>query len=215
MRISAVIFDLDGTLIDSEDQWSKAFVKVLKLLGKDVHEKSPQIQGLSNKSNWNILLNKYKIKTTKTLDELEALTLNEYSKLTHEIALRDGALEFVESLRESGIKVALATSTDWWIVEKIFDRFGMENLFDSVTTGEEVLNKKPAPDSFLTASDKLGIMPDECVVVEDTAAGIEAAKAAQTKVIAVDHDGGNKSLTGADLIVNEFSEVTPQVLAKL
>lgn len=215
MKISAVIFDLDGTLIDSEDQWSKAFVKVLKRLGKTVTEKSPQIQGLSNKSNWNILLSKYDIKTNKSLDELEHLTLVEYAKLIGQITLRDGGVELIESLKDSGIKVALATSTEWWIVEKVFENLKIEGLSDSVTTGEEVINKKPAPDTFLKAADKLGLTAEECLVIEYSLSGIEAVKEAGMKVIAVDWNGGKKELKKADLVVEGFSEITPKVLDDL
>lgn len=215
MKISAVIFDLDGTLIDSEPQWSEAFVKVLKQLGKTVAETSPQTQGLSNKSNWNILLSKYNIKTTKSLDELEHLTLLEYSKLIENITLRESGIELIESLKKSAIKVALATSTEWWIVEKIFNQFEMEGLFDSVTTGEEVLNKKPAPDSFLVAADKLGIPEDECLVIEDSLSGVQAAKEAKMKVIAIDETGEKSELEVANVVVEGFSDITPKVLLEL
>lgn len=144
-----------------------------------------------------------------------SLTYQEYAKRLESIELKPGAEDFIQEVRGSGIKTALATSTDWWIVEKLFDNLKIENLFDSVTTGEEVLNKKPAPDSFLTAAEKLGAFSDECLVIEDSPSGVEAAKAAEMKVIAIDETDEKEGLGNANLVVGGFEEITPKILLEL
>jgi HAD superfamily hydrolase (TIGR01509 family) len=217
MKLSAVIFDLDGTLIDSEEAWGKAYVNVLKqklnFNSKDPHPETP---GVSVKNNWKLVLIKYDIKTNITLEELETLTYNEYQKFIPTIYLRDGALEFIANLKEAGYIIALATSSNWSTVDKVLDHLEIKNLFNSITTGEEVLESKPAPDIFLIASDKTGVDPLECLVVEDSPSGIEAAKQAGMKVIAITkEDGDGDRLEGADLIIEAFSEVTPKAIDQL
>lgn len=216
MKFSAVIFDLDGTVIDSEGAWGKAFVKVLESLGVKTDSDHPEIVGVSVKPNWQALLQKYNIKTTKTLDELETLTYVEFEKLITYISLKDGVIEFIEDLKENGYDMALATSTNWSIVEKILNQFQMHYLFDVVTTGEEVINPKPSPEIFMVTSDKLGIDPEHCLVIEDSPSGVEAAKEAGMKVIAISRDDDNfKNLEKADLVVEDFSEITSKAIDQL
>jgi HAD superfamily hydrolase (TIGR01509 family) len=216
MKISAVIFDLDGTLIDSRDQWGKAFSGVLKDLGKDVPGGHPEIPGVSIEDNWRMLLPKYQITTGKTLDELKSLTYKHYVKFLPEISLMDGAKDFLGDLKEGGVKITLATSCEWWVVKEVFKKLGLEGIFDATVTGEEIPNKKPFPDEFLLAADKLGVSPEDCLVIGDTPSDIEAAKSAGMKVVAItDKEEDKNTLANADLIVEGFAEVTLKVIEGL
>ncbi|KKU23238.1 MAG: Beta-phosphoglucomutase [Microgenomates group bacterium GW2011_GWC1_46_15] len=209
MIISAVIFDLDGTLIDCEKQWGSAFVEVLKSLEYNSSNKQPQTGGVSVKKNWEDLLRRLGINTNKSLDELELMTLNNYVKTIPSISLKPGAIDFIKSLKDDGTRVGLATSTEWWVVEKIFERLRFEGIFDAVVTGEETSNKKPLPDSFLLAADKLGLASQDCLVVGDSQSDVEAAHAAGMKVIVIG------DVKNADINVDGFSEITPQVIDRL
>lgn len=122
--------------------------------------------------------------------------------------------EFIKGLRESGIKTALATSSVWFTVEKAFEKIPiLKELFDSVTTGEEVVNKKPAPDLFLVAADKLDVRPEECLVIEDAGSGIEAADEAGMKVIAIARNKEHaKTLIGADMVVKSYNQLTENIV---
>lgn len=209
MKFAAAIFDLDGTIIDSERAWGKAFVNVFKILGVNSDSNHPQTGGVSVNKNWESLISEYDIKTGKSIDELVTLTYVEYEKLIPEITLNEGALEFMDVLKENGTPLALATSTKWETTDKILEQFNLLDVFESVTTGEEVLNPKPAPDIFLIAAEKLGVEPADCLVFEDSAPGVISAKEAGMRVIAVNDDKENqKKLQAADLVVANFSEIS-------
>jgi len=215
MKISAIIFDLDGTVVDSEEAWAKAFVIVLKSLGADVKEKHPHTSGVEIKKNWERLITKFNIKTNKKSDELAAITSNEYSKLTSEVVLMDGAIEFIENTRNDGILTALATSSSWEVTDKIIQKFKLNNLFDYVTTGDEVLNNKPDPEIYILTADKMSLDPNDCLVIEDSPSGINAGKDAGMKVIAIDPTGEREDLEAADLTVEGFPEITEKIIDQL
>jgi len=209
MKFAAVIFDLDGTIIKSEKVWGRAFITVLEKLGVKTNGSDPHTRGVSLKSNWQNILTKYGIKTSKTPEELEALTYIEYEKLIPMITLNDGVLEFMDVLTESGLPLALATSANWEITCKILEQFSLQDIFESITTGEEVLDAKPAPDIFLAASEKLGVDPIDCLVIEDSPSGVMGAREAGMRVIAISGGEEDKDeLNKADLIVESFPEIT-------
>ncbi len=208
MKFSAVIFDLDGTIIDSEEAWGMAFVNVFKILGVNPKNDHPAVGGVSLKDNWKNLLVEYGIQTNKTLDELVILTYMEYEKLISMITLNDGFIEFIENLKDNNFPVALATSTKWELVDKIFDRFEIGDLFDIVTTSDEVINPKPDPEIFTVTADKLGVEREDCLVIEDSGAGVTAARRAGMKVIAItDDEDVTPEIEKADKIVGGFSDI--------
>jgi len=215
MIVRAAIFDLDGTIIDSEEQWGKAYSKVFKSLGADVNENESHIFGASVEYNLKNQISKHNIKTAKTIEELETQTFIEFQKLISEITLNDGVIPLMENLRESGVPLALATSTNWDRADRILKEFDLANFFEDVTTVEEIVNPKPAPDIYLVAAEKLGVDESDCLVFEDSPSGVTAAKEAGMKVIAIDPTGENKELESADLVIGQFSEATPQAIAEL
>lgn len=216
MIISAVIFDLDGTVLDNEDEYGRAFNSVLKSLGVDSKTDYPQVGSIGVHENWPILIAKYKIKTNKTIEELARATQDAYLEQINQITLKPGIEEFIKSLKASGIQTALATSNNWFIVKEDFDRLKLDHFFDCVVTAEEVLEKKPAPDLFLKAAEKLSVEPKKCLVMEDAPAGVKAAHAAGMKVIGLARsDESEDGLIEAELVVRSYDEITPEVLAKL
>jgi HAD superfamily hydrolase (TIGR01509 family) len=215
MKLSLAIFDLDGTVIDSKEAWGKAYAKVLTSLGKIPNIKHPETAGVAIKKNWENILQRYNIKTDKTLDELVAFTYSEYEKFIPEIKLNDGVVEFIENLKSDDISVALATSASWSVVDKALKNLAIERLFDCITTGEEVWNQKPNPDIFIKTAEKFSVEPDDCLVFEDSLSGVEAAKAAGMKVIAIDPTGVDAELNVADLVVGSFLQVSPAKISSL
>ena len=216
MKISAIIFDLDGTVLSNEDEYGAAFANVLRSLGAKVNLEYPHVGGIGVKENWPGLLKKYKINTEKTTDELARQTQQEYLKQLSKVQLKDGFEVFVRELKASEIPIALATSNVRLMLEETFNKIDIEGYFDAVTTGEEVMAKKPAPDLFLKTAQKLGVEPSECLVFEDSGAGIAAAKAAGMKAVAIARDEDHaKSLTAADLVIRNYKEVSPEILSRL
>lgn len=214
MIISAVIFDLNGTILSDEDEYGRAFSIVLKQFGVNSSE-APHKAGIGVSENWPKLIEKFNIKTDKSIEELTRETQSAYESLIKEVTLSEGVMEFIGDLKESGVKVALATSNHWPIVDKVFDQFGLEGIFDAVCTGEEVQFKKPAPDIFLLAAEKLQVEPGECLVFEDADAGITAAHEAGMKVIGVSRTGGEETLEEADEVISSFAEMTPEIIASI
>ncbi len=216
MKISAVIFDLDGTVLDNEDEYGRAFNKVLKSLGVDSGTDYPQVGSIGVHENWPILLEKYKVKTAKTIEELSRATQDAYLAQIDQITLKPDIDDFINDLKESGVLTALATSNNWFVVKEDFDRLKLDNYFDCVVTAEEVNNKKPEPDLFLKAAEKLSVEPKACLVLEDAPAGVKAAHNAGMKVVGLArNDKTEGELSEADLVVRSYSEITPEVLAKL
>lgn len=216
MKISAVIFDFNGTILEDEDEYGKAFNKILKSLGVDSKNEYPQEKGIGVKENWERLLKKYAINTDKNSSVLTEETQNEYLKMVGEVTVRAGFVEFAEHLRDAGVELALATSNTWEQTDKILAAANLDGVFETVTTCEEVLYNKPDPDIFILSADKLGLERGECLVIEDSPAGVEAARRAGMKVIAIESGGTDaESLSGADMVVEGFPEITPQVIDQL
>ena len=216
MKISAVIFDLDGTILEDEDEYGRAFNKVLKSLGVETETLLPQTKGIAVKENWPLLIKKYDIKTNKSPEELAHETQEAYLQEINEITIRPGFTEFLENLKDRGIQVAIATSNNREVAEKILGKVGLQGVFETVTTVEEVAFSKPDPSLFTVTADKLGVEKEECLVIEDASSGIEAAQLAGMKVIAIcDKVEDEKILASADLIVDGFIDITPKVIEGL
>lgn len=214
--ISAAIFDLDGTVLANEDEYGAAFRKVLARLGKKVYLAYPHIGGIGVKENWPILLSKYKIRTNLSLEELTKETQEAYLGELDKVKLKPGLAVFIRELYESGIKIALATSNTRRILDEVFERVGLQKFFEVTTTGEEVELKKPAPDLFLLTANKLRKDPSECLVFEDSKAGIAAAHSAGMRVVAIARDQKHAAiLKDADLVSNSYSELSPASILNL
>lgn len=217
MNISAVIFDLNGTLLDDEDEFGMAFNKILKKLGVDSNQKYPHESGIGVKENWKRFVQKYNIKTSKSVEQLAKETQEAYFEKLDSLQLREGAHDFIENLRDSGIQIGLGTSNTWENADLILKQIGLSiEDFDAVTTTEEVRFNKPDPDIFLTTSEKLGIDPEYCLVIEDSIAGVEAAHLAGMKAIAIARDEEyERKLKDADLVVVGFGEITPNAISEI
>ena len=186
--LKAVIFDLNGTILDDEENYAEAFRYVLHLLGVKTGGDFTHTTGVGVKENWIDFKSRYNVKTKKSLDELVSLTQRAYLKEFGKVRLRKGFLKFIKNLKLLGIKTAIATSNDYSMVEKFFDKFGLEEYFDVVTSAEEVSLNKPSPQIFLLTAEKLGVEPYECLVFEDSEAGVKAAHLAGMAVVGIAKD---------------------------
>ena len=183
--LSAVIFDLDGVLADSEMWWSQIDAKLLADYGVTYHgEHHQNVVGIS----YRLAVEFYK----KAFD-LTALT-EEMMRRRGEIAteffanrvgLFPGVKEVLEELRLMKLHLAVATSSVGTSARPFLNRHELTNFFEVIVTGEEVEHGKPAPDIYLCAAEKLGVSADACLVVEDALPGVVAAKAAKMRVAAI------------------------------
>lgn len=215
MKYSAVIFDFDGTVLVNEEVYAKAFIEVLRRHNanlKDIDHSHPQEPGIGLKENWVILKERCGIENA-SVEQLVHETQDVYHSMLDAVKIRPGFYELKQALEEEDIILALATSNDWWLVEDELEDLGLHKQFKTVITGEEVARKKPAPDIFLETARKIGVEPGECVVIEDSKAGVEAAKEAEMVVIAVLSTFTKKEdFPRADWVVEDFSQITPKLL---
>jgi HAD superfamily hydrolase (TIGR01509 family) len=186
--ISAIIFDLDGTIIETEDLWNEVFEevaikhkietsKVMKMANGWWHE-----PGLGISANWRRVTT-----DAEMVEKLSQETWKTYKEKSSasEIRLKEGAVEVVQKSKEKGWMTALCTGSTWNVVEAELEKVGMYLAFDVTTTGEEAVLSKPDPEIYLLTAQKLGIDPKECLVVEDAIAGIRAAAEAEMTVVGI------------------------------
>ncbi len=215
MKLSAVIFDLDGTVLNNEDAYAEAFRKVLLDAGIQTSEKHPHTLGIGVRENWVRFQSRYQFKSKKNVEQLTDETQKHYLVNLDKVEINEGFADFANDLKNSGISVALATSNEWLIVEEVLDKLSLHQYFDVITTAEEVMFKKPDPDIFLLTADKLDARPADCLVIEDSPAGIEAAHRAGMKAVAMSHEEIGENLEDADLVVESFSEITPKAILEI
>jgi len=212
--IRAVIFDMDGVLTDSEPLINAAAIAMFKEKGLSVQPEDflpfvgtgedRYIGGVAEKYNFPLDLPAAKARTYEIYLELVPKQLRAFP----------GAVELVRDCREAGLYVAVASSADRVKIEANLRQIGLPlESWDATVTGEEVVNKKPAPDIFLTAAAKLGLLPSECVVVEDAINGVEAAKAAGMCCIAVAQTFPAERLQKAGQVRQSILEVSVEDLA--
>ncbi len=205
--LRAVIFDLNGTILSDEDEYSLSFLRVLESLGVKPEKNFSHTKGVGLKANWEFFKEKYNLKTDLTLDELSNLTQIEYLSLLPKVRLRKGFVELVNNLRKIGVKIALASSNNYSVVQAVIDHFGIADFFDVITTMEEVSLSKPSPQIFTITAEKLGVEPYECLVFEDSKAGVEAAISAGMAVVGLARTKEDKEdLSDAHKIISGFSE---------
>jgi len=125
-----------------------------------------------------------------------------------QIAPLPGVLTWLQQLKQAGIPCVVASSTDRENIDCALESLGIGEYFSEITSGDEVVHGKPAPDVFLLAAKKIQIPPTRCVVFEDAHVGIAAAHAAGMRVVAVTTTHPADSLTSADLVVSQLDELT-------
>jgi HAD superfamily hydrolase (TIGR01509 family) len=203
--VKAVIFDLDGTLIDNEWLYDQAYCEVLKSLNISC-EQLNHTPGIGLQENWERMINDLGI--SKTSVELAQQTRDVYLRNLGKVKMRPGARELIFDLKRKRSLAILGTSTGKETATQVLQQIGAEKLFDFTVFGDEVEHKKPAPDIFLKAMDKAGILPRETVVIEDSAAGIEAGKEAGAQVIALKTNWYTRDqLFRADFIADDFAHI--------
>jgi HAD superfamily hydrolase (TIGR01509 family) len=200
----AVIFDLDGTLVDSEPLSKVAWRRVLAIHRYDATDAEiTAAQGLRFAESYATFAR------AAPLPPLDVVW-NDYSRLLYK-SYDEGLVSFVDAvttarqLQAEGVPLALATSSQRERLQRTVDAADLDGLFAVTVAGDEVTRGKPAPDGYLAAARLLGVAPADCVAVEDSQAGIDAAKAAGMPVLAVSRPGLLQALTGADLLSHEVS----------
>ncbi len=204
----AVIFDMDGVLIDSEPVYLVMNRKMFSEFGIEMDDENYKtLVGLPSLPMWKMLKEKYKL--TNEVSEFIALEKKRMNEVLGSELLSkpiEGVTNFLESLKDREFKLSVASSSAKENVTFVLNRLDLNKYFDFVISGEEVRNGKPAPDIFLEAARKLETYAEKCFVIEDSTNGIRAAKSAGMYGIGFTNQNTNEQdLSGADLIINDFS----------
>lgn len=184
MPIKAIIFDLDGLLVDSEPVNFEADRELLAQFGVLY---TPEIhQNILGKTILDgLLFYKERFNLPFSIDELTARRKAAQLNLLPEIKLMPDALGVVGKVKALGLKLAVATSGGHSYAEEVLQNLGIRDFFETVVTADDIKKGKPDPEIFLVAAQRLGVSPSECVVLEDALVGVEGALAAGMKAIAV------------------------------
>lgn len=183
--IDAVLFDLDGTLIDSMWMWRSIDVEYLARFAIEMPENLQEcIEGKSFSETAVYFKERFGLK-----DSLEQIKSdwNEmaWDKYMNEVPLKEGVLDLLKYLKSNNIPAGIATSNSRELTELIIEKLGISEYFASIRTSCEVLKGKPSPDIYLLVAADLGVQPERCLVFEDIIHGIMAGKNANMKVCAV------------------------------
>ncbi|HOJ10505.1 MAG TPA: HAD family phosphatase [Clostridiales bacterium] len=221
--LKAVIFDMDGIIIDSEPIYHKVEMSMFKELGLDLTDEHRYMYvGIRTVDMWQELKQRYDIEfSVEKLVEIEAKRISEFLESQKKIKSIAGIKELLEELQNNSIKIALASSSSIRDIETVLNKTGFREYFNVIVSGDYVKNGKPAPDIFELAVSQLNnmietstdassyITPENCIVIEDAHSGVRAAKAAGIKCIAYrSPNSGNQDLSEADLIIDSFYELS-------
>lgn len=205
----AVIFDMDGVIIDSEPIHFESDKQIMLDYGHVIlNEELNNYVGVSNPEMWTKLKEKYNIPAT--IDELLQRQMDHKKSMfgSRELHPVDGIKELLRALEDSGVQIGLASSSPKEFIELILKNLVITEYFKVIVSGEEVKRSKPAPDIFIKASEMLGVPPLDCIVIEDSEHGVRAAiKAGMYCIGYRNPNSGNQNLTLADIQVSSIKEI--------
>jgi HAD superfamily hydrolase (TIGR01509 family) len=207
-RFRAVVFDLDGLLVDTEPLWMRAKAALLEGHGARF-DHADHVAVLGTSDAWTA--DYFARRLGLGPEHSEPIRL-EYLELmggfvSEGVTLRPGAREVVDAWR-GAVPLGLASNTRRFLVDRIVGAAALAGCFDTVATGDEVAAPKPAPDVYLLACRRLGVSPSEALAVEDSPAGVQSAAAAAMTVVGVPSEE-SADLSGATLVVETLLDLLP------
>ncbi len=215
--LKAVIFDMDGVIIDSEPFHWEVNKKIFKHLGITIaDEEYRNFLGVSNTDMWTVLKRQYGL--SQPVGVLVAMQVKGNIDFLRKERFQPipGVVELIRNLKSETISVGLASSSPYDVIDIVLHSFGIAKGFDAVVSGEDFEKSKPAPDIFLKAADLLRAYPEQCTVIEDTTHGVAAAKAARMVCIGFANEHSSpQDLTKADLIVRDLASLNVQKIQSL
>jgi HAD superfamily hydrolase (TIGR01509 family) len=215
MTVDAVVFDLDGVLIQTEEVWDEvrgAFV--LERGGRYGPDAQRAMMGMSS-PEWSRYVHR-ELAVPDTPDEIAAeLVRRMLARYRERLPLIEGAVEAVKRLAERW-PLAIASSSNRPLIDAVVETAGLAPYFHATVSSEEVPRGKPAPDVYLEAARRLGVDPARAAAVEDSHSGIRSAKAAGMRVIAIPNPSfppDDEALAQADVVLPSLAELTPDAVA--
>lgn len=209
--ISAIIFDMDGVIVDSEPVHYDIETSVMTELGISITEKEYHAYvGRTAMDMWTDLIDRFKldISVEEVIQKSRAMYHHRlhYTDQPHAI---DGTVALIKGLHEMGKKLVLASSSTLENIHLVIGKHQLSQYFDQIVGGDEVTCGKPDPEIFNLAATRVKTLPSQCLVIEDSRNGVAAAKAAGMRCIGFNNPSSpGQLLYDADLVVTDMSELT-------
>ena len=213
--IRGILFDMDGVIAQTEPLHFVSTKEVMRSLGKELPDSYiTEYIGISEKETWYRLKQKYNL--FEEIDELSKRKESIFEELVKEnLEPTEHFVDFSNKVKKGKMKTALVSSSNKKTVNFIIKKIGFSKYFNTIISEDDVLFKKPDPEPYRLAMKKLGLMTNECVVIEDSPVGIESAIAAGVRCIALTTSFDRHRLKKANLIVDSFSELTIEKIDEL
>jgi HAD superfamily hydrolase (TIGR01509 family) len=214
--IEAVVFDLDGVLVDSEHVWDEVREQLAREQGGRWHERAQaDMMGMSS-GEWSRYLRDV-IGVPGSAEEISNEVVRRMqARYADELPLIEGAIDAVRRVA-SDFRLAVASSSNRPIIDEVLSRAGVDDLFEVTVSSEEVARGKPAPDVYLEAARRLGLSPVACAAIEDSGNGLRAAHAARMRVVAVPnrrYPPPPEALELADAVLPSIADMRPEVIRR-
>ena len=214
---AAIIFDLDGVLLDSEQRWNEAKEALVREAGGTWLEEAPEVMMGMSSPEWSAYL-RDDLGVQRGLDAInDDVVRRMHESYEDGLPLLPGALETVRALAARW-PLGLASSSNREIIDVFLERSGVGDLFGATVSSEQVARGKPAPDVYLETARRLDVDPRACVAIEDSSNGERAAHAAGMPVIAAPnphYPPGDDALALAAAVVDGVGDVTPELVEGL
>ena len=206
----AIIFDMDGVLIDSQPLHFEVDIRVLQQFGypatlQDVEKYA----GMSNPDRWAKYKRDYDLQATENeLIEAHIIALKNLFDSKEGLKPIKGIVQLLQMLKEKDLQMSVASSSSYDFVHMVLDKLKISEYFDIIVSGEDMEKSKPAPDIFLATARKHNVSVEDCVVIEDSHNGVSAAKAANIFCIGyINKTSGEQNISKADIIINDFHKL--------
>ena len=211
MQVKAVIFDLDGTLIDNNSFHLKSWIQYLKNQNREISEEEykANVNGRTNKDVIEYIYGR-KMADAEAMvyaQEKEAIYRQLYQPHIVPVA---GLLPLLQQLKSDNIPMAIATSGIQVNIDFMFDNIPIRQYFDVIVNSSHISKGKPDPEIYIRTAQLLNVAPENCLVFEDAVVGINSAKAAGMKVIGVLTTHSAAELSGADALIKDYTELTEE-----
>ena len=213
-RVEAVVFDLDGVIVDSEHVWDEVREQLARERGGRWHDRAQtDMMGMSS-PEWSRYMHDVIGLTESPAEIDEEVVRRMLERYAERLPLIDGAVDAVARLAAS-FRLGLASSSNRPVIDDVLDVSGLASLFGATVSSEEVARGKPAPDVFLEAARRLDVPAGRCAAVEDSGNGIRAAHAAGMRVLAIPnlrYPPPDDALALADVVLGSIDELVPEVV---
>ena len=216
--LKAVIFDMDGVIIDSEP----IYFRVMQQLALELGFVMPRNEydtyvGIASREMWGKIITLHQLNLgVDALQKKEAVAYLSYLEAQENLVPIKGVQSLLDDLAEHGVRIALASSSSRHNIDTVLRILKLQHYFSNITSGENVCSSKPAPDIFLLTAQSLGVSPAECLVIEDSTNGVIAARSAGMCCVGYQNpSSGQQDLSRATTVVTSLEELNYHILLKI